>query len=337
MCYGHGTDSNGRPRGTVSVECYNNTLTDSYSGYGQSFIGSRSGVTYAFNNTLTMTGSGAGMNAYINLATFRRYGSWTTYGFGDGQGSWDTNDGTTYASGTATGGNGTTTLTVSGTPWTVNQWQNSGDPYSVVDTTLGCGSEILSNTTNTLTVIAVASTSNCSAFNVTSGDSYLILRASVLIDQPSRAVGTYISGSTPTPTGSVAQSLYPMYEWGDTYSGGSITTHTISNLNDLGLIANRDWYAQSSGIQTTSSSPFNGTSGTGWGTLANRPSTCTTGVGYAVTTSVPNQLYTCTSANTWTLSYTAYTYPHPLAALSGGAGGVTSSGSTTYSGGVVVN
>lgn len=61
----------------------------------------------------------------------------------------------------------------------------------------------------------------------------------------------------------------------------------------------------------------------GFGTLARRPTTCPTnpenafgmgvaGVGYFATDSGPQgTLYTC-SANTWTVYYTPYTYPHPL-------------------------
>jgi hypothetical protein len=59
----------------------------------------------------------------------------------------------------------------------------------------------------------------------------------------------------------------------------------------------------------------------GHGTLALRPTTCTTGVSYLATdqgtwdTSGGNHqgvFYTCTATNTWTLSYTPFTYPHPL-------------------------
>jgi len=77
-------------------------------------------------------------------------------------------------------------------------------------------------------------------------------------------------------------------------------------------------------LQTNSTTPFNGTAtiGFGHGTLANRPTTCTTGVGYWATdqgnwnqsgSGGQGQLYVCTATNTWTLSYTPYTYPHPLA------------------------
>src|SRR4029077_20892479 len=81
--------------------------------------------------------------------------------------------------------------------------------------------------------------------------------------------------------------------------------------------------------QTSPTTPFNGSSGTGWGTLANRPTTCTPGVAYFATdqgswnTSTSNPygvqqngadgvLYKCTALNTWTLYYTPYVYPHPL-------------------------
>jgi hypothetical protein len=63
--------------------------------------------------------------------------------------------------------------------------------------------------------------------------------------------------------------------------------------------------------------------------LANRPTTCTAGVGYFATdqgswnTSSSNPegvqqsgadgvLYKCTATNTWTLYYTPAIYPHPL-------------------------
>jgi len=74
---------------------------------------------------------------------------------------------------------------------------------------------------------------------------------------------------------------------------------------------------------------FNGTLGMGCGTLANRPKTCTEGVGYWATdqscsqvpeasvgkapkTPISGTLYRCVATNSWQEYYTPYTYPHPL-------------------------
>jgi hypothetical protein len=157
------------------------------------------------------------------------------------------------------------------------------------------------------------------------------------LDMPGRGQGDLLSGVFPNKinsrTGTVAwpqQTLEPLYIWNNTGSpatgwGGSFYANNTGNR----VQSNRDYYAQASGIQVSATSPFNGTSGTGWGTLANRPTTCTAGVGYFATdqgswnTSTSNiygvqqngadgVLYKCTATNTWTRYYTPYTYPHPL-------------------------
>lgn len=87
------------------------------------------------------------------------------------------------------------------------------------------------------------------------------------------------------------------------------------------------WTQRSTGsFDGTGSSDAGG--GVGCGTLANRPETCTTGVGYWATdqscsdltgmvganpsTPISGTLYKCTDTDTWTAYYTPYTYPHPL-------------------------
>jgi hypothetical protein len=93
--------------------------------------------------------------------------------------------------------------------------------------------------------------------------------------------------------------------------------------------ANRDWYnAVSASAQSNPTAPFNGTTGMGFGTLANRPTTCATnpnesggGVGYFATDQGPQgTLYQCSATNTWTVYYTPYTYPHPLTTGTGAQG-----------------
>ena len=95
---------------------------------------------------------------------------------------------------------------------------------------------------------------------------------------------------------------------------------TVINSSGNAIKANRDFYGYTAS--------FNGTSGMGVGTLANRPATCTKEVGYWATdqsttnltgmvgakpsTPLLGTLYKCTANNTWTAYYTPYTYPHPL-------------------------
>jgi len=172
----------------------------------------------------------------------------------------------------------------------------------------------------------------------------------VCTDEPSRSGGTLLSGNPPTPTGWTNQVVDPTYEWDDV--GGTWTIAQVSQSNS-NLTANSDYYTDNSNgankIQTSPTSPFNGSSGVGFGTLANRPSSCTlnsasgsAGVGYWVTgqgswnksgnSFGQGQFYTCRDAahqldvngqgttctqaqdsnHFWCLYYTPYTYPHPL-------------------------
>jgi hypothetical protein len=158
-----------------------------------------------------------------------------------------------------------------------------------------------------------------------------------VLDQPGRGQGDLLTGDHPNKvnvrTGTIgwpAQALEPIYIWNNSGTivvgwGGA----EYSNVSGGRVVANRDYYPPASAIQASPTSPFDGTSGTGWGTLANRPTTCTPGVAYFATdqgswnksTSNPygvqqngadGVLYKCTAPNTWTLYYTPHTYPHPL-------------------------
>ena len=68
------------------------------------------------------------------------------------------------------------------------------------------------------------------------------------------------------------------------------------------IVQNRDFY--------DSVGSFDGASGIGIGSSANRPSTCTTDVAYWGTDT--STLYQCNHTNSWTVYYQPYTYPHPL-------------------------
>lgn len=151
------------------------------------------------------------------------------------------------------------------------------------------------------------------------------------IDQTGRGQGQLANGQAfpnmlNTVTGTIAwlhQNLEPWYIWNETLASGTVCN--TQTFNGVVPTANQDFYCQvSASVQSSSTSPFNGTTGTGFGTLANRPSTCTAGPGGTYYTSPTgsygvayfatdtNTLYVCTATNTWTAVYTPYTYPHPL-------------------------
>jgi hypothetical protein len=131
-------------------------------------------------------------------------------------------------------------------------------------------------------------------------------------------------------TGTVAwshQFLEPQYFWNN-----SIGSATYMELGD-NSVNNRDYYYDCGSGNSSCGGGFTGESGTGFGPLANRPSSCTAGPGGTYYTSPTGsygvayfatdanggkgELYVCTSSNTWTGIYQPYTYPHPL--VSGGS------------------
>lgn len=125
------------------------------------------------------------------------------------------------------------------------------------------------------------------------------------------------------------QKLKPDYVWNNVWAPNNSSVPLFSGaLYGSGnftfqMKTDRDWYNPmgTGGVQTSASSPFDGTSGTGFGTLANRPTTCTTnvnetggGVGYFATDQgTQGILYRCTG-NAWVVQYKPYIYPHPLVA-----------------------
>jgi hypothetical protein len=141
--------------------------------------------------------------------------------------------------------------------------------------------------------------------------------------------------------------LQPMYFWNNRTGAGVRVpmgcswawTSTPPQTCVNHLIAERDYFQAGSALaQTSPTSPFNGTTGVGFGTLANRPVTCSVGgtqaadagnggVGYWATdvgawnrelATASGRLYRCSATNTWTLHYTPFTFPHPLRGNLGG-------------------
>lgn len=126
------------------------------------------------------------------------------------------------------------------------------------------------------------------------------------------------SANTTNPAPSQASA--PAYLFANRRGASEVTTYIHNNCGAW-ILKDRDYYEPPTGA-------FDGTTGTGCGTLANRPGTCTAGVGYWATdqscsdltgmvgatpsTPISGTLYKCTATNTWTAYYTPYTYPHPL-------------------------
>ena len=130
-------------------------------------------------------------------------------------------------------------------------------------------------------------------------------------------------------TGTIAwphQYLMPIYMWNNNFSGANpgVTYTSVTGNTTANTTNNLDYYYD----QSAQSGSFTGAAGTGFGSLASRPSTCTAGPGGTYATSPTGsygvayfatdanggngELYVCTSANTWTGIYQPYTYPHPL-------------------------
>jgi hypothetical protein len=133
------------------------------------------------------------------------------------------------------------------------------------------------------------------------------------------------------------QMLEPVYLIHNTITGagGSYNNQDISSTN------NRDYYEDCNALNSTCTGSFTGAFGTGFGALGSRPATCTAGpggttgvsptgsygVGYQDTAT--EQIYACSSTNTWTGLYSGggpLTYPHPL------VGGTTFTLSTATAG-----
>lgn len=156
--------------------------------------------------------------------------------------------------------------------------------------------------------------------------------------------------------------LAPLYVWknvdsstGNKIDMGIFDPFTVDKPPQISnhVVEGRDMYnavskdANSCVTPGTTCAPFDGTTGMGYGTLDNRPNTCTHttspdgdnggGVAYFATdqgswnTSSSNPygvnvagadgvLYRCSATNTWTVHYTPYTYPHPLQGFVAGSG-----------------
>ncbi len=175
------------------------------------------------------------------------------------------------------------------------------------------------------------------------------------LGQPGRGQGDLLTGSgflgiLNLATRTISwphEQLTPIYSWMNSYSSthytgvyGIIHDDTAGSGGSL-ITNNTDYFYECGkvdGVANPSCSSFTGAAGTGSGTLASRPATCTGGIDPATGGAAPgvaywatdaNTLYVCNPTNTWTAYYTPYTYPHPLAGGSSGASVIAPSGLVT--------
>lgn len=143
-------------------------------------------------------------------------------------------------------------------------------------------------------------------------------------ESPTAYARDEFNNSVPTSCGGAYDfRVQNSYYWNNRGSSSLITFVESDAVN--GIAENVNYWNHNVG--------FNGTTGMGCGTLANRPGTCTVGVGYWIPTDITTMpcssvsadnvgkspktpisgtLYKCTATNTWTAYYVPYTYPHPL-------------------------
>lgn len=369
----HGLDTSGRPRSNRTVEIYGNDLTcvngsGGIGNYCYDLFSIRGGTGLIFGNTTHQTGA-ATWKEVGGISTTRSIGdSWAQWNYGgcgnatsgNAYGPFDLSDGVTYASGTFGGGTSGTHVVDSGSPgWSTNQWSAIGGTnyvYYVWDVTQGWISPATGNNANSIDVAQAPHgyINGGTLINASSGDSYQIRRSkgcldgagmgqSALITSGAGSVAVLASTGLPGPAN---PAFDPFYEWDDTMSsltGGAQLEMLTGTLYKASYLAkDRNFFSDFSlgtpHVQTSPTSPFNGTTGVGFGTLANRPTTCTAnpmggsvpGVGYfAIDQGTWNgsgngfgqgTLYECSATNTWTAYYgpnngtgQPYTYPHPLA------------------------
>ena len=242
-CEIHGTEC-GIFRGGRAFEIYNNTFVGPT--LGDYIINGRSGVFVVHDNQSTgITGP------KLQLVDYRGPQSDAPWLQADGTSPWDVNDvadhtgngfggganglyaSYTAASGTSNGGSyGFPTVTVSGSPWTVNQWQGYSIHKTSPETSQQKNSYILENSANSITYLPSLNYANMS---FTNGDTFTIYKVIQGMDQPGRSGGSLVPQVDPPtpPSGWNDQITDPCYEWNNTKTEGGSFDFTSSPYDSL--------------------------------------------------------------------------------------------------------
>lgn len=304
----HGTETPGRSRGARHWEIYDN-IAHVNTLFFPSQFSSRGGTGFIFDNVID-AGSGGGLNQAIDLQTYRSNPS----NFENFYNIWShcdtraitgiTRSGTTATATVDTRGQGTPGFDSGGGDLTILSGSYAGDYVAFPIN----GNQIQFQVSSGLPASAGGTTYN------TKYDGHQDATGYRCTDQIGAGAGVLYSGDGSgvghlSPYVSNGQVLTPAYIYNNTLNG---TVSAAVRAGGDSVAENRDYYNQNLS--------FNGSSGVGRGTLASRPSSCTTGVGYWATdqgewdsthAGADGRFYTCTG-NAWALTYTPFTYPHPL-------------------------
>jgi hypothetical protein len=328
----HGLDTPGRPRGARQWEYYNNVIVNNVM-QGVNPIGARSGTGMVFDNQLTVGGSGSSW-AVFDFQTQRANQDPVVNGFFFPWNDCRVRDivqitcsgGVATASTLAVAG-GKTSHGVSEGAWVLISGSSVAS-YNGTKAVLS-PTQYAGRTSNTFTFAATCggTASNGGMTLRSPWDGNSSTNGAACMDQIGRGKGALLSGFdalgrfnlgvlTATP---VNQQLEPLYIWNNTRNG-ALSPGGPAYTDQTVVAPNRDYYNQ----DNANCAPGGGscTAGVGRGTLAQRPTSCTPGVGYWATdqgewnstngATPDGRLYKCVSANSWAPYYMPYAYPHPL-------------------------
>ena len=235
----HGTESNGRPRGSRAIEVYNNTFTGS--NINRFLGGVRSGVGLFHDNQASGYWS---PNTTFDAVNYRDEDYFVPWGGADGLDVWDVNSAPS-ATFTATSV-GTQTCTVSGTSWSTNQWvgytirkDNLGGFNGSYPWTSIWFATVTGNTANTVTW-----NSACfSTMTMNVGDTFKFYRVNQVVDGVGRARGDLLVDVQTNTTSSVTlpASTIPVVStsgFPPPYQNMSITSSSTGFFSCTGISGN---------------------------------------------------------------------------------------------------
>jgi hypothetical protein len=328
-------------RGVRSSEIYGNKshISTTNEGYGPL---AGSGLIYG-NDFVSAT-----YNSSISFGNNRsEWGDADDFGSAhrcNGASFWDGNTAINNGTGTHTGTTSSTVLTDSTKSWTTNaligMTITNETKGGLTGTLAGAACIITANTSTSATCSAGFFDSS----TLENTNEYKISAGYPCRDQI--GMGTDVSTWTSFPTATTkapSQVSAPVYVWQNFNDASSLITAGVFSSTLGGVIlGGRDF--QNHNNTNCAAGGAACTAGVGCGTLANRPSSCTTGVGYWATnqtncaditgyagasicdyvtnpsctpdrsasTTYAGTLYKCTSTDTWEEYFTPYDYPHPL-------------------------